>query len=194
MVHPQSGSPPRHRCGLYTRGTETVAPRVSALATQHASSASAAPAPDASAPDASAAPSDAPSDALGIGSGGSSDAASAAATAASAPSDAPADSMVLVSLVHTHPTNATTVEIELRGAGELLAEAAAWPHRLLTATSGGAFNSEADPDAVVPVGLPAAAVVVHEDDHRGGRRRLRVTLPPRSLVMLELRATRPPPM
>ena len=95
---------------------------------------------------------------------------------------------IVVSLVHTHPHNETSVEIELRGAGEIVRGGGGdglvgW---LLTAKSSGAFNSEAAPDAVAPVPLPPASVVAM------GKHRLRVSLPPRSLVVLELRATHPP--
>ena len=73
-----------------------------------------------------------------------------------------------------------SVELELRGAGGV----GAVTGRLLTAPSTGAHNSEAEPDAVAPVALPEAAVVAM------GEQRVRITLPPRSLVVLELRPTK----
>ena len=47
-------------------------------------------------------------------------------------------------------------------------------------------DRQAAPDAVAPVRLPPAAVVAV------GKHRLRVSLPPRCLVVLELRASNPP--
>ena len=92
--------------------------------------------------------------------------------------------------MHTHPHAETSVESELRGAGEIVrggggggAGGGGLVGWLLTAKSSGAFNSEAAPAAVAPVRLPPAAVVAV------GKHRLRVSMPPRSLVVLELRAS-----
>ena len=59
--------------------------------------------------------------------------------------------------------------------------------RQLTGQSTGSYNSTAAPGAVVPSDLPAAAVRVVDGRH------LRLLLPPRSIVLVELLAASPPP-
>ena len=121
--------------------------------------------------------------------------------------------------VHVHPHAETTLALELRGAGEVrLVRCTPTPlppapltagapsssrgtpscvraaprrrsARLLTGRSTASANTAAAPDAVAPAELPPAAVQVQD-----GGRRLRLVLPPRSLVVIELCAASPPPL
>ena len=59
-----------------------------------------------------------------------------------------------------------------------------WKFFAANMASGGVAGAVASPDAVAPVALPEAAVVAM------GEQRVWITLPPRSLVVLELRPTK----